>query len=176
MGKRFGILLVLVAVVMFMFCFQGEAVAKKHLKSYDTIVVGSVVVKPDAGIPKRYAEDLKDALLRQLQRYNSSQGWGKKITTTIPSSKGGVVVLEAQITSYAPPSVGRRVGKSFIPGVGGHLGSASVQFTCKFIDGEKGTAILTQDVNSNSTSANDTVEYAIERGAEYMAKVVHKNR
>jgi hypothetical protein len=176
MGKRFGSLLFLAAVVMFMFCFHGEALAKKDLKGYDTIVVGSVIVKPDAGIPKKYAEDLKDALLRQLQRYNSSHKWGKKVTTTMPSSKGGVVVMEAHITSYAPPSVGRRVGKSFIPGVGEHLGSASVQFTCKFLDGQKGTEVLTQDVNSNSTSANDTVEYAIERGAEYMAKVVHKNR
>ena len=176
MGKRFGSLLVLAAVVMFVFCFHGEAVAKKQLKGYDTIVVGSVIVKPDAGVPKAYADNLKDALLRQLQRYNTTYKWAKKITTTMPSSKAGVVVIEAEILSYVPPSVGRRVGKSFIPGVGGHLGSASIQFTCKFIGGEKATVALEQDVNANSTSANDTVEYAIERGAEYIAKVVHKNR
>ena len=175
MVKRFGSLLVLAAIVA-VCCFHGEALAKKRLKGYGTIVVGNVIVKVDAGIPKRYAEDLKDALLRQLQRYNTRYKWAKKITTTMPSSKAGVVVLDAEILTYVAPSVGRRVGKSFIPGVGGHLGSASVQFTCTFIDGEKGTVVLKQDVNANSTSSNDTVEYAIERGAEYMAKVVHKNR
>lgn len=174
MGKRSGSLLVLAAIVA-VFCFHGEALAKKHLKGYDTIVVGSVIVKADAGIPKRYAENLKDALLRQLQRYNTSYKWAKKITTTMPTSKAGVVVMEAQINSYAPPTAGKRIGKSFIPG-GEWMGSASVQFTCTFIDGEKGTEVLKQDVNAKSSGTDDTIEYAIERGAEYMAKVVHKNR
>ncbi len=176
MARRYGSLLVLVAIAA-VFCLHGEALARKRrLKGYDTIVVGKVAVKPEAGIPKRYAEDLKDALLRQLQRYNTRYKWARKITTAMPSSKAGVVVIDAEILSYVAPSVGRRVGKSFIPGVGGHLGSASVQFTCKFIGGEKATVVLEQDVNANSTAANDTVEYAIERGAEYIAKVVHKNR
>jgi hypothetical protein len=93
----------------------------------------------------------------------------------MPSSKAGVVVLDAEILSYAPPTVGRRVGKSFIPG-GEWMGSASVQFNYKFIDGQKGKVVLKKGVNAKSSGANDTVEYAIERGAEYMAKVVHKNR
>jgi len=175
MVKRFGWFVVFMAVIS-VCCFHGEALAKKVLKGYDTLVVGNVTVKPDAGIPVRYAPNLKDAILRQLQRYNAKYKWFKKITTTMPSSKEGVVVLDAEILSYAPPSAGRRVGKSFIPGVGGHLGSASVQFTCTFIDGKKGTEVLKQDVNASSTASNDTVEYAMERGGEYMAKVVHKYR
>ena len=175
MVKRFGRLMVFMAI-MVVFCSYGEALAKKRLKGYDTLVVGNVTVKPDAGIPERYAPNLKDGILRQLQRYNAKYKWFKKITTKMPSSKAGVVVLDAEILSYAPPSAGRRVGRSFIPGVGGHLGSASVQFTCKFIDGEKGTVVLNQDVNASSSGSNDTVEYAIERGAEYMAKVVKKYR
>lgn len=112
-----------VIAVFSVFCFHGEALArKKRLKGYDTIVVGKVTVKPEAGIPKGYAANLKDALLRQLQRYNTRYKWAKKITTTMPSSKAGVVVIDAEILSYVPPSVGRRVGKSFIPGVGGTPG------------------------------------------------------
>ncbi len=175
MVNRFGRLIVFMTVIA-VFCHHGQALAKKRLKGYDTLVVSSVTVKPDAGIPERYAPNLKDAILRQMQRYNAKYKWFKKITTKMPSSKAGVVVLDAEILSYAPPSAGRRVGRSFIPGVGGHMGSASVQFTCKFIDGEKGTVVLNQDVNASSSGSDDTVEYAIERGAEYMAKVVKKNR
>ncbi len=175
MGKRFGWFMGFVVVIV-VFCFHGQAVAEKRLTGYDTLVVHLVTVKSDVGIPKEYASNLKDALLSQLQRYNAKYKWFKKITTKMPSSKAGVVVLDAEILSYAPPSAGRRVGRSFIPGVGGHLGSASVQFTCKFIDGEKGTVVLNQDVNASSSGSNDTVEYAIERGAEYMAKVVKKYR
>lgn len=174
MGKRFGWIMVFVAVIMVL-CFHGQALAKKRLKGYDTLVVGNVTVKPDAGIPERYASNLKDALLRQLQRYNAKYKWFKKITTKMPSSKAGVVVLDAEILSYAPPTVGRRVGKSFIPG-GEWMGSASVQFNYKFIDGQKGKVVLKKGVNAKSSGTDDTVEYAIERGAEYMAKVVHKNR
>jgi hypothetical protein len=174
MGKRFGWFMVFVAAVV-VFCFHGQALAKKSLKGFDTLVVQSVTVKPDAGIPERYASNLKDALLRQLQRYNAKYKWFKKITTKMPSSKGGVVLLDAEILSYVPPTVGRRIGKSFIPG-GGHMGSASVQFNCKFIDGEKRKVVLKKDVNAKSSGSNDSVEYAIERGAEYVAKVVHKNR
>jgi hypothetical protein len=174
MVKRFGWFVVFIAVVT-VFCFHGEALAKKRLKGYDTLVVGKVTVKPDAGIPARYAPNLKDAILRQLQRYNAKYKWFKKITTTMPSSKEGVVVIKAQILSYVPPTAGRRIRKSFIPG-GEWMGSASVQFTCTFIDGGKGTVVLNQDVNAKSSGSDDTVDYAIERGAEYIAKVVGKNR
>ena len=174
MVNRFGRLIVFVVVIA-IFCCYGQALAKKRLKGYDTLVVSSVTVKPDAGIPARYAPNLKDAILRQLQRYNAKYKWFKKITTKMPSSKAGVVVLDAEILSYAPPTVGRRVGKSFIPG-GEWMGSASVQFNYKFIDGQKGKVVLKKGVNAKSSGTDDTVEYAIERGAEYMAKVVKKYR
>ena len=174
MGKRFGRLMVLMAVIA-VFCCYGQALAKKRLKGYETVVVGKVTVKPDAGIPERYAPTLKDALLRQLHRYNAKYKWFKKISTTMPSSKQGVVVIDAEILSYVPATAGRRIRKSFIPG-GEWMGSAAVQFTCKFIDGAKSTVVLKQDVNAKSSGTDDTVEYAIERGAEYIAKVVRKNR
>ena len=174
MVKRFGLFVVFMAVVTVL-CFHGEALAKKLLKGYDTLVMGEVTVKSDAGIPARYAPDLKDALLRQLQRYNAKYKWFKKITTTMPSSKEGVVVIKAQILSYVPATAGRRIRKSFVPG-GEWMGSASVQFNCAFIDGGNGTVVLNQDVNAKSSGSDDTVEYAIERGAEYIAKVVGKNR
>lgn len=174
MGKRFGRLMVFLAI-MAVFCFYGEALAKKRLKGYDTLVVNKVTVKPDAGIPERYASSLKDAILRQMQRYNAKYKWFKKVTTKMPSSKAGVVVLEAQILSYVRATAGRRIRKGFIPG-GEWMGSASVQFNCKFIDSEKASVVLQQDVNAKSSGTDDSVEYAIERGGEYIAKVVKKNR
>jgi len=174
MVKRYASFMVLVALIA-VFCLHGQAFAKKRLKGYDTLVVSKVTVKPDAGIPDEYASELKDAILRQMQRYNAKFKWFRKITTAMPSSNTGVVVLEAQILSYVPSTPGRQIRKSFIPG-GEWFGSASVQFTCKFVDGEKGKVVLKQDVNSKSSGTNDTVEYAIERGAEYLAKVVKKNK
>ncbi len=174
MGKRFGWFLVFVALLT-VFCLHGQALAKKNLKGYDTLVVNDVTVKPDAGIPERYGPALKDALLRQLQRYNAKYGWFKKITTAMPASKQGVVIVNAQILSYVPATVGRQIRKSFIPG-GGWMGSASAQFNCKFLDGQDGNVVLDQDVNAKSSGTDDTVEYALERGAEYIAKVVKKNR
>ena len=103
MVKRFGWFVVFMAVIA-LFCFHGEAAAKKRLKGYHTLVVGKVTVKRDAGIPARYASNLKDALLRQLQRYNAKYKWFKKITTKMPSSKGGVVLLDAEILSGIPAS------------------------------------------------------------------------
>lgn len=174
MGKRFGWCLVLMVLVTTC-CLHGQALAKKRLKGFDTVVVNEVTVKPDAGIPEVYAPALKDALLRQLQRYNAKYGWFKKITTTIPPSKQGVVIVNAQILSYVPATAGRRIRKSFIPG-GEWMGSASVQFNCTFVDGQKGDVVLDQEVNAKSSGSDDTVEYALERGAEYIAKVVKKNR
>ncbi len=174
MGKRLGWFMVFMAI-MAVFCLYEEALAKKRFKGYDTVVLGKVTVKPDAGIPERYASQLKDAILRQMQRYNAKFGWFKKVTTTMPSSKQGVLVIEARILSYVRATAGRRIRKGFIPG-GEWFGSASVQFNCKFIDGEKGTVVLQQDVNAKSSGTDDTVEYAIERGGEYVAKVVRKNR
>jgi hypothetical protein len=174
MVKRFGWFLGFVVVITVL-GFHGQALAKKQLKGYDTLVVNDVTVKPDAGIPERYAPALKDALLRQLQRYNAKYGWFKKITTTMPASKQGIVIVNAQILSYVPATAGRRIRKSFIPG-GEWMGSASVQFNCKFVDGQKGDVLLDQDVNAKSSGTDDTVEYALERGAEYIVKVVKKNR
>jgi hypothetical protein len=174
MGKRFGWVLVFVALLTIC-CLHGQALAKKPLKGFDTVVVSEVAVKPDAGIPQVYAPALKDALLRQLQRYNAKYGWFKKITTTMPASKQGVVIVNAQILSYVPATAGRRIRKGFIPG-GEWMGSASIQFNCKFVDGQKGSVVLDQDVNAKSSGSNDTIEYALERGAEYVAKVVKKNR
>lgn len=174
MGKRFRWVLVFVALLTIC-CLHGQALAKKPLKGFDTVVVNEVAVKPDAGIPQAYAPALKDALLRQLQRYNAKYGWFKKITTTMPASKQGVVIVNAQILSYVPATAGRRIRKGFIPG-GEWMGSASVQFNCKFVDGQKGSVVLDQDVNAKSSGSDDTIEYALERGAEYIAKVVKKNR
>jgi len=70
--------------------------------------------------------------------------------------------------------VGRRIGRSFIPGVGGHLGSASFTAHYKFIDKESEKVIYETDLQTSSTGANDTVEYAMDRNGEALAKTITK--
>jgi hypothetical protein len=151
------------------------ALAEKRLAGYDILVLANVTVRPDAGIPEEYARYLKDAILRQMHRYNAKYSWFKTITTTMPSSKKGVLLLDAEILSYVPVSGTKRQILAYIPG-GEWVGTASVRFQCKFRDGEKGSVILQKEYNSKSTGPHDNVFYAIERGGKHVAKTVKKNR
>jgi hypothetical protein len=85
-----------------------------------------------------------------------------------------VLLIQGEVKEYAPPSVGKRIGHSFIPEVGGHLGSASFAAHYKFIDKESGNVIYETDLRTSSTGANDTVEYAMDRNGEALAKYVVK--
>jgi len=69
--------------------------------------------------------------------------------------------------------VGRRIGRSFIPG-GEYTGTASFAAHYKFIDKETGKVIYETDLKTSSTGANDSVDYAMDRNGEALAKTITK--
>jgi hypothetical protein len=56
--------------------------------------------------------------------------------------------------------------------VGGHLGSAFFAAHYKFIDKETGDIIYETDLRTSSTGSQDTVEYAMDRNGEALAKLI----
>ena len=64
----------------------------------------------------------------QIKRYNEKYKLfdtivkeGGKASKESPSGKK-VLIIKGEVKEYTVPTVGRRIGRSFIPGVGGHVG------------------------------------------------------
>ena len=86
-----------------------------------------------------------------------------------------VLLIQGEVKEYNPPTVGRRIGRSFIP-FGEHTGTAYFAAHYKFIDKESGNVIYETDLRTSSTGANDTVEYAMDRNGEALAKIITKSK
>jgi hypothetical protein len=99
----------------------------------------------------------------------------KEGTAQVPAGKK-VLLIKGEVREYTRPTVGRRIGRSFIPEVGGHLGSASFAAHYQFIDKATGKVLDEQDLRTSSTGSDDTVDYAIQRNAEAAAKYIYKNK
>ena len=170
-----GIFLVLAMVLGI--CSLGIG-AEALLKDYDVLVVQNLTVPSGSPAPESSGLQMAEKAVYQIKRYNQNNklfdmvvkegGKGSKET---PSGKK-VLIITGEVKEYAPPTVGGRIGRSFIPGVGGHLGSASFTAHYKFIDKESGKVIYETDLQTSSTGSNDTVEYAMERNGEALAKTI----
>lgn len=160
---------------------SGPTVAAEAiLKDYNAVIVKDLEVPSGSPAPESAGLQMAEKAVYQIQRYNQNNklfdtvikegGKGGKATT----SGKKVLIIMGEVKEWTPPSVGGRVGRSFIPGVGGHLGSAAFAAHYKFIDQESGNVIYETDLRTTSTGANDTVEYAMERNGEALAKYVVK--
>jgi hypothetical protein len=116
----------------------------------------------------------------QIKRYNEKYSLfdtivkeGGKASKEVPSG-GKVLIIKGEVREYTPGTVGGRIGRSFIPGVGGHLGSAFFAAHYTFIDKETGKVIYETDLKTSSTGSQDTVEYAMDRNGEALAKMITK--
>jgi len=164
--------ILMVILTIFSIFFIINPAFSQSLKGYTTFCVEEVKVNPS--VPQMYGPILQDAIYRQVARYSGKYGWFNNFSKGKPATPNGVLIAKAQITSYSPPTPGKRIGKSFIPG-GEWFGSCSVQFEVQFIDAATGKIIFTKRYDSKSTGTNDTVEYAIERGGEYVAKTIYRH-
>jgi hypothetical protein len=90
----------------------------------------------------------------------------------IPSGKK-VLLIKGEVKEYTRESVGRRVGRSFIPG-GEFTGTAAFNAHYQFIDKASGKVIYETDLRTGSTGSNDSVEYAMDRNGEALAKLIIK--
>ena len=153
--------------------------ADVSLKQYNAVIVQDLEVPSGSPAPESAGMQMAEKAVYQIKRYNQNNklfdmvvkegGKGGKET---PSGK--VLMIKGEVKEWTPPSVGGRVGRSFIPGVGGHLGSASFTAHYRFVDKESGKVIYETDLQTSSTGANDTVEYAMDRNGEALAKVITK--
>ena len=154
--------------------------AEVSLKDYNAVVVQDLEVPSGSPAPESAGLQMAEKAVYQIKRYNQDNKLfetvvkeGGKGSKEVPSGKK-VLIIKGEVKEWTPPTVGRRIGRSFIPAVGGHIGSASFTAHYKFIDKESGKTIYETDLQTSSTASNDTVEYAMDRNGEALAKVVTK--
>ena len=154
--------------------------AEPVFKDYNTLVIQELEVPSGSPAPESAGLQMAEKAVYQVKRYNEKYRFfdtivkeGGKANKESPSG-GKILIIKGEVKEYTHPTVGGRIGRSFIPGVGGHLGSASFAAHYKFIDKESGNVIYETDLRTTSTGANDTVEYAMDRNGEALAKVITK--
>jgi hypothetical protein len=176
--KRFFIILLVLGMALGM---NSMAMGQESLiKDYNVVVVQDLEVPSGSPAPESAGLQMAEKAVYQLKRYSEKNNLfeiiakeGGKASKEIPSGKK-ILLIKGEVKEYTPPSVGRRIGRSFIPEVGGHLGSASFAAHYKFIDKETGNVIYETDLRTLSTGSNDTVEYAMDRNGEALAKLITK--
>ena len=154
--------------------------ADVSLKEYNAVVVQDLEVPSGSPAPESAGMQMAEKAVYQIKRYNQNNklfdtvvkegGKGSKET---PSGKK-TFIIKGEVREWTPPTVGRQIGRSFIPGVGGHIGSATFAAHYQFVDKESGKVIYETDLRTSSIASNDTVEYAMDRNGEALAKVITK--
>jgi len=157
------------------------AAAEVSLKDYNAVIVKDLEVPSGSPAPESTGMQMAEKAVYQIKRYNQNNKLfdtivkeGGKAGKEGPSG-GKVLIIQGEVKEYAPPTVGRRIGRSFIPG-GGYTGTAYFAAHYKFIDKESGNVIYETDLRTSSTGANDTVEYAMDRNGEALAKIITKSK
>jgi len=158
---------------------SGPAVAAEAiLKDYNAVIIQTLEVPSGSPAPESTGLQMAEKAVYQIKRYNEKYHLfdtiakeGGKASKEIAGKK--VLIIKGEVKEYAPPTVGRRIGRSFIPG-GEYTGTASFAAHYQFIDKESGKVVYETDLRTSSTGANDTVEYAMDRNGEALAKYVVK--
>jgi hypothetical protein len=151
--------------------------AEALLKDYDVLVVQNLTVPSGSPAPESSGSQMAEKAVYQISRYNEKSKLFDMIVkegskSNIPAGKK-VLILKGEVKEYARESVGRRIGRSFIPH-GELTGTAVFAAHYRFVDKASGKVVYETDLRTSSTGANDTVEYAMDRNGEALAKVVVK--
>jgi hypothetical protein len=153
--------------------------AEADIQDYSVCIVQDLEVPSGSPAPESAGMQMAEKAVYQIKRYNEKYGLfdtiakeGGKANKEIPSGKK-ILIIKGEIKEYTHPTVGRRIGRSFIPG-GEWTGTATFAARYKFIDKESGRVIYETDLRTASTGANDTVDYAMDRNGEALAKIIIK--
>jgi hypothetical protein len=166
-----------IMVVVAMICaISSMAVAKEALfKDYNAVVVQAFKVSPGGPAPASVGEQIAEAIVYQVGRYSQKYSLFdvviKEGTTQVPAGKK-VLLIKGEVREYSRPTVGRRIGRSWIPG-GEYTGTAYFAAHYQFIDKATGKVLDEQDLRTSSSGSDDTVDYAIQRNAEAAAKLIY---
>jgi hypothetical protein len=175
--KRFFVILLVLGVSL---GTHSLAMAEEaNLRDYNAVIVQDLEVPSGSPAPESAGMQMAEKAVFQIKRYNEKNNLfetivkeGGKASKEVPSGKK-VLIIKGEVKEYTPPTVGRRIGRSFIPG-GGWTGTATFAAHYKFIDKETGNVIYETDLRTSSTGSNDTVEYAMDRNGEALAKTITK--
>jgi len=159
---------------------QTESNSETLFKDYDVLVVENLKVPVGSPAPESSGVQMAEKAVYQINRYSEKYKLfdmvikdGSK-SKEIPAGKK-VLVIKGEVKEYARESVGRRIGRSFIPGRE-FSGSAVFAAHYQFIDKATGKVIHETDLRTSSTSGNDTAEYAMDRNGEALAKLITKHK
>jgi hypothetical protein len=169
-----------VIVVLGMICaISAMALGKEALfKDYNVVVVQAFKVPAGGPAPASSGEQTAEALVYQIGRYSQKYSLFdmviKEGTAQVPAGKK-VLLIKGEVKEYTRPTVGRRIGRSFVP-FGEYTGTAYFAAHYQFIDKATGQVINETDLRTSSSGSDDTVDYAIQRNAEAAAKYIYKNK
>ena len=149
------------------------------IKDYNVVVVQELEVPAGSPAPESAGLQMADKAVYQLKRYSEKYHLfeiiareGGKASQEIASGKK-TLIITGEVKEYSMATVGRRIRRSFIPG-GEWTGTASFAAHYKFIDKDSSKVIYETDLRTSSTGTNDTVEYAMDRNGEALAKLITK--
>ncbi len=170
----------IVMMVVGMVVGAGRVVqaAEANLKDYQVVVIQDLEVPSGSPAPESAGMQMAEKAVYQLKRYSDRYHLFESIAKEgskgkeLPSGKK-VLIIKGEVKEFTRGSVGRRIGRSFIPG-GEFTGSSSFAARYQFIDKDTGRVIYETDLRTTSTGSEDTVEYAMDRNGEALAKVVTK--
>lgn len=145
-------------------------------KGYEVLVVKDLEVTPNAPAPDSAGSQIAEKVVYQVRRYSQKYGLFEAIVkegAQEASSGKKTLLIQGTVKEYTQPTVGRRMGRSFIPG-GEFTGTAAFAAHYQFIDQQSGKVIYETDLRTTSSGSHDTVEYAMERSGEALAKTITK--
>jgi len=155
--------------------------AEGLFKDYNACIVQDLEVPSGSPAPESAGTQMAEKAVYQIKRYNDKY----KLFDTIvkeggkaskeSSSGKKVLIIKGEVKEYTVPTVGRRIGRSFVP-FGEHTGTAYFAAHYKFFDKDSDKVIYETDLRTSSTGANDTVEYAMDRNGEALAKIITKSK
>ena len=153
--------------------------AEVNLGDYNAVIVQDLEVPSGSPAPESSGMQMAEKAVYQIKRYNQKyklfdtvvKEGGKASKESPPGGK--VLMIKGEVKEYTPPTVGRRIGRSFIP-FGEHTGTAYFAAHYKFVDKESGKVIYETDLRTSSTGSNDSVDYAMDRNGEALAKTITK--
>jgi hypothetical protein len=177
---KIRIFLGVIALVAMICAISAMAVAKEGpFKDYNVVVVQEFKIPSGGPAPASSGAQTAEAIVYQVGRYSQKYGLFEMVikqgTAQVPAGKK-VLLIKGEVREYTRPTLGRQIGHSFIPEVGGHLGSASFAAHYQFVDKDTGKILDEQDFRTTSTGSDDTVDYAMQRNAEAAAKYIYKNK
>ena len=146
---------------------------------YDAVLVQDFEVPANIPATGNVGSEIARKIVYQIGRYSQTYKLFEVVTSEkdkkqIPAGKK-VLVITGEVKEYTQPSLGQRIGRSFIPG-GEFTGTAAFAAHYQFVDKDSGKVIYVTDLRTTSIGSADTVDYAMERNAEAAAKVIYQHK